>query len=337
MLELNKIYNMDCLEGLKLIDDNIIDCVVTSPPYWKLRDYGEETIKIWDDNKNCQHEWDNDFCKHCGAWYGQLGNEPDFNLYIKHLCDIFDEIKRVLKPSGTLWVNIGDIYWGGGHGGHTLYQTSNGLVKDKKYGAGRNYVLTCKWSNKYPRKSLCLIPFRFAIEMVNRSWILRNVIVWHKPNAMPESVKDRFTVDFEYVFFFTKNSKYHFEQQFEPHLSKPAKKIVGRKNSPVQQSQGDPKGEHAYYPQGRNKRCVWSINTKPFKEAHFAVYPPELIEPIIKAGCPQNGIVLDPFIGSGTTAIVALSLGRNFIGFEINKKYCEIAEQRIRNLIDKKE
>jgi len=216
------------------------------------------------------------FCKKCKAWKGQLGLEPNFDLYIKHLCDIFEEVKRTLKKEGGCWVNLGDTYSG-------------------------SSVIT-SYRSTYPKKSLIMIPFRFAIEMVNRGWILRNVIIWHKPNAMPCSVKDRFTVDFEYFFFFVKNKKYYFKQQ---------KELSSK----------------------RNKRCVWPINTKPFKGDHSAVYPPELIETPIKSSCPQKGIILDPFMGSGTTALEALKQDKKFIGIELNEKYIKIAEERIKNLI----
>jgi hypothetical protein len=160
-------------------------------------------------------------------------------------------------------------------------------------------------------------------------WILRNVIIWKKPNCMPSSAKDRFTVDFEYLFFFVKNKKYWFEQQFEPHLSPVTNKIVGRKGTDVQQSQGDPNGYHAYGEQGRNKRTVWTIPTKPYPEAHFAVYPAELIRTCIKAGCPKYGVVLDPFAGSGTTLEEAIRQGKDYIGIELKDDYIDLIEKRL--------
>ena len=215
------------------------------------------------------------FCSKCGAWKGQLGLEPDFNLFIKHLCDIFDEAKRVLKPTGTCWVNLGDTYGGTG---------DKGDHKDPKYMNGRTGQSTAI-NKTAPSKSLVMIPFRFAIEMVNRGWILRNTIIWHKRNCMPSSAKDRFTVDFEYLFFFVKQKKYWFEQQFEAHEHPEVNHRTAKG--------GDGSGElgssvrFGNLPQGRNMRAVWRIATQPFPEAHFAVYPEKLCETPINSGCPQ--------------------------------------------------
>ena len=184
-------------------------------------------------------------------------------------------------------------------------------------------------------KSLIGIPDRFKIAMIDRGWICRNDIIWHKPNAMPESVKDRFTDDYERLFFFTKNRKYYFEQQLEEYQSKPQKPVNKNQQNCNKGYIMDrfSAGCRDYYSQGgRNKRSVWSINTKPFKGAHFAVFPEELIETPIKAGCPENGIVMDIFMGSGTTAIVAKRLNRNYIGIELNPEYIKIAENRINNI-----
>jgi len=203
-MKVNKIYQGHVLDVLGTFPASSIDCVITSPPYWGLRDYGIEPV-IWDSIDSCKHEWGSelitkqsggDISKH---WKGNLGLEPDFNLYIKHLCDIFDEIKRVLKPYGTIWVNMGDCY-----------NSSNGFVRcteDWKRGGRREGSESEKAISNISQKCLCMIPQRFAIEMINRGWILRNVLIWHKPNCMPSSVKDRFTVDFEYVYFFVKKKR----------------------------------------------------------------------------------------------------------------------------------
>ena len=172
--------------------------------------------------------------------------------------------------------------------------------------------------------------------MVERSWILRNVIIWHKPNAMPESVKDRFTVDFEYIYFFVKQKKYYFKQQLEPYM-KPLNRWGGEEVIPKNNSKWDEAtGQQTYRyrsmrpnPKGRNKRTVWSVNTKPFSDAHFAVFPPDIPKICIKAGCPDDGIVLDPFMGSGTTAVVVEKLGRKWIGIELNPQYCEMTKKRV--------
>ena len=192
----------------------------------------------------------------------------------------------------------------------------------------------------YKAKSLCLIPQRFTIEMVNRGWILRNTIIWHKKNCMPSSVKDRFTVDFEYIFLFSKKQKYYFEQQTEP-ISLSSKKRasygwngnevegIGRNQPQSIETMGD-----RWCPSQRNKRTVWTINPKGFKEAHFAVYPEKLCETPIKAGCPKDGIVLDPFFGSGTTGVVALKQSKNFIGIELNPEYIKIANKRLKPYLE---
>lgn len=301
-MQLNKIYNGNALDVLKTFPDECVDMVITSPPYWALRDYGAE---------------------------GQLGLESTFQEYINKLCDIFDEVKRVLKKSGSCWVNLGDAYSGSGKG--------VGGIKSK---------------------SLLQIPSRFAIEMCNRGWILRNEIIWHKPNAMPSSVNDRFTVDYEKLFFFVKSKKYYFKQQKEQmktnhicwksirkhsrmvslNITKQGSKgVLGQENSGLRKQDQIGRADYTgfnkrYLPPKdlmRNKRSVWSINTKPFKEKHFATYPEELIITPIKACCPENGIVLDPFMGSGTTAVVARSLGLKYVGIELNPDYIKIAEKRL--------
>ncbi len=182
-MKTNIILNGDALKHLKGLPEKSINMCMTSPPYWALRDYGVE---------------------------GQLGLESTFEEYINKLCNIFDEVKRVLRKDGTCWVNIGDTYWGGGQGGNDY--PGKQVVPSSGYGHKAK-------GNSYKSKSLVMIPFRFAIEMVNRGWILRNTIIWHKRNCMPSSVKDRFTVDFEYIFFFSKKKKYYFETQYEPILS----------------------------------------------------------------------------------------------------------------------
>jgi len=190
-----------------------------------------------------------------------------------------------------------------------------------------------KKSSNIQAKSLCGIPDRFKLEMINRGWILRNTIIWHKPNCMPSSVKDRFTVDFEYVFFFVKSKKYWFETQYEPHSTKEGPLRNKNKES---SNKGYPDGDRfsqglrtGYGKEGRNKRTVWKINTKPFKEAHFAVFPEELVETPIKAGCPKGGTVLDCFCGSGTSGVVAQRQEKDFIGIELNPEYIEIAKNRL--------
>jgi len=421
---INKIIQGHALNILKTLPAESISCVVTSPPYWNLRDYGVE---------------------------GQLGLEKTFEEYIIKLCDIFDECKRGLRKDGTCWVNIGDSY-GGTQGKNAGWPDSKTRAKVPQQLKPKQYA-----------KSLLDIPYRFSIEMTNRGWIKRNTIIWEKPNCMPSSANDRFTVDFEYLFFFTKNNKalfwtnektlecvskkplgtkgiegkdwewknnkkvslwsghdYWFDQQFEPILTDSIKREL-RGNRPNKYSKDKhlPKGVHPNTMSqvreyqgydnleeevsnrlGRNKRAVWTIPTQPFPEAHFAVYPEGLIEIPIKAGCPEfvckkcgkarvkilnktfiprptndkpenyraiqeekkgnrkigivarkgvgsneydfkgysdcgcnagfeSGIVLDPFMGAGTTALVALKQRKRFIGIEIKQEYIDMAKKRI--------
>ena len=318
----NEILLGDAKQRLSELKDNSIDCIITSPPYWALRDYGVA---------------------------GQLGLEPTVEQYIENLCAIFDECKRVLKKSGTCWVNLGDTYMGNSSfssKGRQGFEEKEGSMNkkqwlDPKYPhkeklRAREHVLP----SNIPNKSLCMIPFRFALEMVKRGWILRNTIIWHKPNCMPSSVKDRFTVDFEYLFFFTKNQRYFFEPQYEAHIGadkEKRSKIKGGKESRGKTASGRYATTRVSYGEkGRNKRTVWNIPTSPFPEAHFATYPEALCEIPIKAGCPEGGIVLDPFFGAGTTGLVALKNNRSFIGIELNPEYIKIAKERLKPYLEQR-
>ncbi len=295
----NQILQGDALTKLKELPACSINMCMTSPPYWGLRDYGVG---------------------------GQLGLESTFDEYINKLCDIFDEVKRVLKDDGTCWVNLGDTYWGGGQGGND--SPGKQVIPSSSYGhkaKGKNYQ----------SKSLVMIPMRFAIEMVNRGWILRNTIIWHKNSCMPQSVKDRFTVDFEYIFFFSKKKKYYFKQQLEPTITKDNnvrdRDSTKLNNTPGRTRMGGlTKNDYDL----KNKRTTWTINPRPFKEAHFAVYPEELCETPIKAGCPKGGIVLDPFFGAGTTGLVSLKQNKKFIGIELNPKYIDIIKKRLKPYLE---
>lgn len=335
---IDRILCGNTLDILKQTPNESIDCVITSPPYWALRDYQTEP-QIWDGNKKCQHEWKNEeykrrssdgppgfsknrwddesfnelrrdkpvrhsFCSKCNAWRGSLGLEPTFELYLKHLWQIFDEIKRVLKKTGTCWVVIGDTYGGSGCGTNDYRTEASKSIQ----GIGKNIELyktggIAQKTKEVSAKSLCQIPSRFAIGMTDRGWILRNELIWYKPNCMPSSAKDRFTVDFEKVFFFVKNRKYWFEQQFE-NYDKPLNRWGGpeiRKSSHKYIEMGGHDGNQKFgatsmfrkgrpvrpIESGRNKRCVWQITTKGFPGAHFAVFPEALVEPMIKAGCPE--------------------------------------------------
>ena len=287
-----------------------VDCVVTSPPYWALRDY---RVK------------------------GQIGLESSIEEYLARLMAVFAQIHRVLKPEGTCWVNFGDTYANKTKGGrknklrHNIFDSLNRASFP---------VFTPRLD--IPPKSLCLIPSRFAIRMIEeQGWILRNEIIWHKPNAMPQSFKDRFTVDFEKLFFFTKSPKYSFTQQFEPlknverlqrrrlNPASPHKWKTGSPWLPFSSRSLEASRVKTLRAGGRNRRAVWSISTSQFKGKHFAVFPERLVETPIKAGCPSGGIVLDPFMGSGTTAAVAKRFGRRFIGIELSANYAKLGRERI--------
>ncbi len=372
---MNKIIQGDSLIELRRLPDKSINMCMTSPPYWALRDYGRGTESIWGIDKHCDHDFEikekkhpmdrkgatgnlgnkkslddaqgnvkSGFCNKCGSWKGQLGLEPTFDLYIKHLCDVFDEVKRVLRDDGTCWVNLGDTYGGLKGGGPDRLEREK---ENKGWGDKSKKFVTRPPKANVPDKSLCMIPMRFAIEMVNRGWILRNTIIWYKPNCMPSSVKDRFTVDFEYLFFFSKKKRYYFEQQLEPIVDpesyrgmRPRKAHTMSKHDMKHYAfagsvnkDGNLKQTGKKYP-NRNKRTTWKINPKGFKESHFAVYPEKLCETPIKAGCPEGGTVLDIFFGAGTTGLVALKQNKKFIGIELNKEYIEIAERRLKPYLE---
>lgn len=338
----NKILQGNVLDVLKTLPDGLVDMMITSPPYWGLRDYGLP-CSIFGGESICEHDWTehiveankNDFanmrdhdvvsntCSKCGAWKGQLGQEPNYNDYITHLYEIIQEVSRIVKDTGSIWVNLGDSYCGTGNKGN---------LTDPKYPKGRNgqSVAVNRTIKGIKEKSLVGIPDRFKLKMIDGGFICRNEIIWHKPNQMPSSVKDRFTNDFEKFFFFTKKRDYYFEQQLEQHISKKVHALRDKSSEKYEGTELYSKGGRDYYSQGgRNKRCVWSINTKPLKESHFAVYPELLIETPIMACCPEDGLVMDIFFGSGTTGLVAKKLNRNYLGIELNPAYIQIAEKRI--------
>lgn len=268
------------------------------------------------------------------------------------MVEVFREVKRVLKPTGTCWLNLGDTYsaarWSSGEG--QPMNKMKDLHRDGKYTEERESNL--------PSKNLVGIPWRVAFALQADGWYLRQDIIWHKPNPMPESVTDRCTKSHEYIFLLAKSQKYYFDN--EAIMEKASTEITERKringqsvedgkrfghqrNCGVKMATPFIKGQQAQVRENhdihydkretygrRNKRSVWTITTKPFKEAHFATFPTDLIVPMVKAGCPPKGIVLDPFFGSGTTGLVAQNLGRNYIGIELNEKYIEIAEERLR-------
>jgi len=308
MLEINQIYCMDNRVGLKMLDDNSINCCITSPPYWGLRDYGIE---------------------------GQIGLERTPEEYVSKMVEIFREVKRVLRDDGTLWLNLGDSYAGSGKGAW-----GNKEVQKEIYVPDKDSP-QCKLK-KVPQglkpKDLVGIPWMVAFALRADGWYLRQDIIWHKPNAMPESVTDRPTTAHEYIFLLSKSRKYYYDNEAIKETAKYANKTIslGEKSFSKRQAKGvgvEPSGngrsDNYTVKEYRNKRSVWTVATQPFKEAHFATFPEKLIEPCILAGCPAGGIVLDPFMGAGTTAVVAWKHNRNYIGFELNPDYVAIAEKRL--------
>lgn len=340
MIEKNIVYNMDCVEGLKTLPNNCIDCCVTSPPYYALRDYGVE---------------------------GQIGLEETPQAYIDRLTDVFMEVYRVMKPQGTLWLNIGDSYWGGGWRNASFNEHSGNIQKGSKGTYCGDTMPACKGKQgDYKPKDLIGIPWMLAFSLRSAGWYLRQDIIWHKPNPMPESVTDRCTKSHEYIFLMSKSQRYYFDYEAisEPCADQSRTNYQsGKRSNGINKDRNDndfgersktwkprtkncmedgqkPNTMHLRREQGlpdeqyvvRNKRDVWSVNVKPDTVAHFATYPEELIRPCILAGCPKDGIVLDPFMGSGTTARVAMKLDRNYIGFELNPEYCKIINAKTREI-----
>jgi DNA modification methylase len=269
----------EALQLLQTLPGESIDAVVTSPPYYKQRDYGEAQ---------------------------QLGQESSVGGYVDRLVTILAEARRVMRESGSLWLVIGD---------------------------------------KYQRGQLLGVPWRVAMALQDDGWLLRSDIIWHKPNAMPSSVKNRPTTDHEYIFFFAKSADYYYDIDAirEPHVTfTPRSRMKGgrshffqRGSTPEVGKNGgdvnlhDARWDQAFHPKGRNKRTVWSIPLSKFREAHFAVFPERLVEQCVLAGCPADGTVLDPFLGSGTTVLVARRLGRRFIGIDCSQDYCDLARRRL--------
>lgn len=346
----------DNRQTIKQIADKSIQTVVTSPPYFGLRDYGTGTWIGGDDN--CSHRRDTkrsdktitghknfdsmlgvgdaiykEECLRCGAKREdlQIGLETTPEAFIEELCKVFDEVWRVLKDDGTLWVNLGDSYAGSGKG------PAGNIGKDSDAGQARH--LEGKHSAIVPDglkpKDLIGIPWRFAFAMQERGWYLRQDIIWHKPNPMPESVTDRCTKSHEYIFLLTKNPRYYFDHES---IKMPVKQDWGTRDRTNGKYHNEGTGlqphsglEKSY--EMANKRSVWSITTSRYKDAHFATYPPELVEPCILAGSKEGDIVLDPFSGSGTTGDVALTKGRHYIGLELNPDYAELSRKRLEEAV----
>lgn len=308
----------DCRGVLKTLPSSSVNCIVTSPPYFGLRDYGVD---------------------------GQMGLEPLPDEFVAALVGVLHEARRVLRDDGTLWLNLGDTYNNNpSTSSIPRSQQGNGsgafLIPPEKHVTARR----AKANKAQPlididikKKDLTGIPWRVAFALQADGWYLRQDIIWHKPNPMPESVRDRCTKAHEYIFLLSKSPTYHFDSDA---MQEPAS---GRAPGNVRPTKGwrryaeaeDDRHRTAANlhnigaSETRNRRSVWTVATKPFKDAHFATFPPDLIEPCILAGCPAGGTVLDPFFGAGTTGLVAQRHGRNAIGIELNPEYVRIAKRRL--------
>lgn len=447
-MQLNKLFQGNALEILKNFPSDFVDCVITSPPYYMLRDYGQETVFIWDGDANCEHEWEQNFCKKCNAWIGQLGHEPSPDLYVKHLADVFDQVYKVLKKDGNIFVVIGDSYASGGV--KKSFGKLDYVENISFYGYAKQNLLKSNKGTWIKEKQLLLIPYRFAIELQNRGWIVRDLIIWGKKiysinyghqfgNGLPEPVKDRLTKSYEVIIHAVKSSKYYFNKpkarssevnleasfcdnksfkweklsrkskfydaksinvgsslggrlvknfligkeytfvrkaliDVNVYLKKKLKesglsldelaKITGIKKTTLEHYfRTDPSGatlpsKEAWQLMKKvlglceYEECIKEeyksvlpvvdafayvgnvihCNTEPTKEKHYAVMPSKLVEFLIRIGCKEGGVVLDPFGGIGTVAMVAESLNRNWILIEANSQYLEIARKRLKGI-----
>lgn len=341
---MSEILQGNCMTVLKTLPDESVDCCVTSPPYYGLRDYG--TGHWVGGDPNCPHrrlskQSDKTITGHaqeelkgnvgdaiyktvcplCGAVRvdEQLGLEETPEEYIDKMTEVFREVKRILKPDGTLWLNIGDSYWGSGSRGYDFTGKLSEASKVQEGSKGTidlsNIPKLVGTKEGIKNKDLIGIPWMLAFSLRNDGWYLRQDIIWHKPNPMPESVKDRCTKSHEYIFLLSKSPRYHFDAEA---IQEQCKTEIG---------DGEISGGAEYTL--RNKRDVWTVTPSSYKEAHFATFPEELIRPMIRAGCPRGGTVLDPFFGSGTTGAVSVQEGREYIGIELNPSYIHLAEQRL--------
>jgi DNA modification methylase len=344
----------DCLEVLKTLPSESVNCCITSPPYWGLRDYG--TAKWEGGNENCEHtishysdnlkpdcdrpvRGDRSLCIKCGAKRidSQIGLELTPESYVQKMVDVFREVRRVLMGDGTLWLNLGDSYSKNesNNGGYSSKSTLSGFTSPNTKGrVSCDSGVRHKIDSGLKPKDLCGIPWRVAFALQADGWYLRQDIIWHKPNPMPESVTDRCTKAHEYIFLMTKKPNYYFNNEA---MREPGVMPAGTKGARGSTERQGQKGvnarppEYKIYDGFRNRRSVWSVTVKPYKEAHFATFPKELIEPCVLAGCPKDGTILDPFGGSGTTAEVAIQNGRNALLIELNPEYIELAKTRISN------
>ena len=371
---------------LQKVPNESIDTIITSPPYWGLKDYG--TVKWESGDDKCDHKmprstnrhrpgdksatnkgsdpitWN--VCGKCGAKRidEQLGLEKTPEEYVSKMVEVFREVKRVLKKEGTLWLNLGDSYVSG----KSRYSSNEQTISGKNRGEPKQGKKPDMYYHPVLKdKDLTGIPWRVAFALQADGWYLRQDIIWAKPNLMPESITDRCTKSHEYIFLLAKSLKYYFDNEaikeksvgYDPRMidgfvpksvngkhSKDSQNATNRKRYKPTEAGGGTSminhsgyfkanGEPIGYPGTRNKRDVWTITTSSYPDAHFATFPEDLIVPMVLAGCPKNGVVLDPFIGAGTVAVVARKLDRNYIGIELNPKYIEMAEARIKSVPQK--
>ena len=336
-MRIEEVGGVTIIEGgavasLRLLDDQSVNCCVTSPPYFGLRDYGHED---------------------------QIGLEKTPDEYVAKLVGLFREVRRVLRDDGTLWLNLGDSYNAAGRTGHG---TRQGFKQGTNRASAENADNCRPSADNLKPKDLLGIPWRVAFALQADGWYLRQDIIWHKPNPMPESVRDRCTKSHEYIFLLSKSAKYYFDakaiaqpmaESSKERLAQPnlpnqigSDRVPGKTNGNMKavgprfggNKYGDDDSEESRTKSGNeytggdglaNKRDVWTVATTPYKGAHFAVFPPKLIEPCILAGCPVGGVVLDPFGGSGTTGMVAQQHGRQAVLLELNPAYVDIAVGRI--------
>jgi len=300
-----RIIEGDCIEGMRRLEGQSVNCVVTSPPYFGLRDYGHD---------------------------GQIGLEASPEAFVAKLVEVFREVRRVLRDDGTVWLNLGDSYASstkGSGGKNGNLNTPSGNNEPAYFSHPR------KFNHDVKDKDLLGIPWRVAFALQADGWYLRQDIIWHKPNPMPESVTDRCTKAHEYIFLLSKSPRYYFDSEAikEPSVTGFVRE---RKRQNGLRADQEKQGSHGFTSCGisdtRNRRSVWTVTTKPYKGAHFATFPPDLIRPCILAGCPKDGTVLDPFGGSGTTALVALEEGRKAVLCELNTDYIALAHKRLEGL-----
>lgn len=300
-MEKNIIYNEDCLYGLKKLPDNSVDCCITSPPYYGLRDYG---------------------CRN------QIGLEQTPQEYIERLTAVFVEVLRVLKPEGTLWLNIGDTY--NGYKGNANQTSFESMYAGHRHQPARkpNYGLEDK---TLKQKDLIGIPWMLAFALRNIGYYLRQDIIWAKPNPMPEAVKDRCTKSHEYIFLLSKSARYFFDcDAIKEQSTSDCKPHKVHHRRIEKGTYREKYSDYLIKPSSkRNKRDVWTVATRPSKAKHFATFPEELIRDMILAGSPVGGVILDPFMGTGTTAMAALKYGRHYIGYEINPDFFKYINQKI--------